>query len=108
MSEYTDKDFEMLYEEWEENDEEKLPPDELPYGHPDRLGQVSSAGELSLSFLPRPKTGKSFKLSDIDLNNPESIKKATKADKTVITLATVTGYPSRYCVVLRIFFTMST
>ena len=36
MSEYTDKDFEMLYEEWEENDEEKLPPDELPYGHPDR------------------------------------------------------------------------
>ena len=22
--------------EWEENDEEQLPPDELPYGHPDR------------------------------------------------------------------------
>ena len=35
-------------------------------------------------------------LSDIDLNNPESIKRATKADKTVITLATVTGDPTKY------------
>ena len=40
LSEYTDNDFEMLYEEWEENDEEKLPPDELPYGHPDRSGLI--------------------------------------------------------------------
>ena len=42
LIEYTDNDFEMLYEEWEENDEEKLPPDELPYGHPDRLVLVLS------------------------------------------------------------------
>ena len=37
LSEYNDNDFEMLYEEWEKNDQEKLPPDELPYGHPDRF-----------------------------------------------------------------------
>ena len=42
VMEYTDNDFEMLYEEWEENDEEKLPADELPYGHPDRLVLVPS------------------------------------------------------------------
>ena len=40
LSEYSEADFDMLYEEWEENDEEKLPPDELPYGHPDRLGLI--------------------------------------------------------------------
>ena len=34
--EYTDVDFDNLDNEWEENDDEKLPPDELPYGHPDR------------------------------------------------------------------------
>ena len=39
-------------------------------------------------------------LSDIDLNNPESIKRATKADKTVITLATVTGDPTKYYTVM--------
>ena len=37
MSEYTDDDFENLSEEWENNDEELIPPDELPYGHPARL-----------------------------------------------------------------------
>ena len=47
VMEYTDNDFEMLYEEWEENDEEKLPPDELPYGHPDRLVLVLRKYKLS-------------------------------------------------------------
>ena len=51
LSEYTDSDFEMLYEEWEENDEEKLPPDELPYGHPDRLGLGTKYSTLDLSLL---------------------------------------------------------
>ena len=37
LSEYTDKDFEKLYEEWEDDDEEKIPAGELPYGHPDRF-----------------------------------------------------------------------
>ena len=87
----------MLYEEWEENDEEKLPPDELSYGHPDRLG---STRDLSLISLCRPKASKPLMLSDIDLNNPESIKRATKADKTVITLATVTGDPTKYYTVM--------
>ena len=32
-------DFENLSEEWEDNDDDKLPPDELPYGHPDRSGR---------------------------------------------------------------------
>ena len=36
VDEYTDADYDNLYEEWEENDDEEIPPDELPYGHPDR------------------------------------------------------------------------
>ena len=48
MNEYTDRDFEMLYEEWEENDEVKLPADELPFGHPDRQVDISGLPNLSL------------------------------------------------------------
>ena len=60
----------MLYEEWEKNDEDKIPEDELPYGHPDR-----------------PQ--KSFKLEDINPSDPESIKRATKLNKNVIVVATL-------------------
>ena len=67
----------MLYEEWEKNDEDKIPEDELPYGHPDR-----------------PQ--KSFKLEDINPSDPESIKRATKLNKNVIVVATLTGNPTRY------------
>ena len=102
LSEYSEADFEMLYEEWEENDEEKLPPDELPYGHPDRLVFRKKILHLwsVLIFICRPRASKPWKLSDVDLNNPEAIKRATKADKTVITLATVTGDPTKYCTVM--------
>ena len=37
----------MLYEEWEENDEEKIPVDELPYGHPDRQ-VLSKRGQMPI------------------------------------------------------------
>ena len=47
MNEYTDRDFEMLYEEWEENDEVKIPGDELPYGHPDRQVDVRTTRIIS-------------------------------------------------------------
>ena len=59
------------------NDEEKIPEDELPYGHPDRPNM------------------KSFKLEDIDVKNPESIKRASKMNKNVILLATISGNPTR-------------
>ena len=68
----------MLYEEWEKNDEEKIPEDELPYGHPDRPYQ------------------KSFKLEDINPNDPESIKRASKLNKNVIVVATLSDNPTRY------------
>lgn len=42
----------------------------------------------------RPKKS-SPKLEDIDLRDPDSIKRASKADKTVITLVTLTGQPTR-------------
>ena len=42
----------------------------------------------------RPKKS-SLKLEDIDLRDPDSIKRASKADKTVITLVTLTGQPTR-------------
>ena len=78
VREYDDNDFEMLYEEWEKNDEEKIPADELPYGHPDRPFQ------------------KSFKLEDINPKDPESIKRASKLNKNIIVVATLTGNPTRY------------
>ena len=78
VREYDDNDFEMLYEEWEKNDEEKIPADELPYGHPDRPYQ------------------KSFKLEDINPKDPESIKRASKLNKNIIVVATLTGNPTRY------------
>ena len=59
------------------NDDEKIPEDELPYGHPDRPNM------------------KSFKLEDIDVKNPESIKRASKMNKNVILLATISGNPTR-------------
>ena len=36
VGEYSEADYDNLYEEWEENDDDIIPPDELPYGHPDR------------------------------------------------------------------------
>ena len=42
----------------------------------------------------RPKKS-SLRLEDIDLRDPDSIKRASKADKTVITLVTLTGQPTR-------------
>ena len=38
---------------------------------------------------------KSFKLEDIDVKNPESIKRASKMNKNVILLATISGNPTR-------------
>ena len=67
----------MLFEEWEKNDE-KIPEDELPYGHPDRPYQ------------------RSFKLEDINPRDPESIKRASKLNKNVIVLATLNGSPARF------------
>ena len=54
---YSEADFDQLSEQWEQNDDEKLPPDELPYGHPDRstnltvilTGQPICQTDLSLT-----------------------------------------------------------
>ena len=60
--EYGENDFENLYDEWEDNDEDKLEPDELPYGHPDRPA--------------RP-----LDLSGMDMSDPQSIVRASKVSQ---------------------------
>ena len=59
------------------NDEDKIPDDELPYGHPDR-----------------PK--KALEFGNINLNDPGAMKKASRLNKNVIVLATISGDPTRF------------
>merc|ERR1711970_1251600 len=53
IQDYSDADLERLLDQWEEDDE-PLPPDELPDGHPD---------------IPSP----AIDFSNIDMNNPEGM-----------------------------------
>lgn len=66
---YTEADFDRLYQQWEEN-EEPLQDDELPEHE-----------------RPSPK----IDLSSLDMSDPESILKATKKGKTLMTFVTVYG-----------------
>jgi len=75
IRDYSDADLERLLEQWEEDDE-PLPADELPEGHPNR---------------PEPK----LDLSKMDMNNPESMMKMAKKGKTVMMFVRVTEFVSK-------------
>ena len=72
---YTDADLERLLDQWDE-DEEPIPADELPYGHPDR-----------------PQAAIDW--SKVDMNNPGDVMKATKQWKTVMLFVRVNHFKSR-------------
>lgn len=74
----TELDLEHLYEQWEESDDEKLPPDELePHKRPPP--QVK---------LPISQDGK-------PLGSPEELMMASKKGKTVMAFVTVANNPTR-------------
>jgi hypothetical protein len=75
IQDYSDADLERLLDQWEEDDE-PLPPDELPDGHPDK---------------PSP----AIDFSNIDMNNPEGMIKATKKGKTIMMFVRVKDFVSR-------------
>ena len=75
IRDYSDADLERLLDQWEE-DEEPLPPDELPEGHPDK---------------PQPE----IDFSKLDMNNPDELMKATKKGKTVMMFAKINKFKSR-------------
>ena len=75
ITDYTDADLERLLDQWEE-DEEPIPADELPYGHPDR---------------PRPQ----LDLSKLDMNNPGDVMKATKKGKTMMMFVRINNFKDR-------------
>ena len=71
----TDADMERLLDQWDE-DEEPIPADELPDGHPDK---------------PQPQ----LDLSKLDMSNPEELMKATKKGKTIMMFVKVTDFVDR-------------
>lgn len=73
----TDLDLENLYDEWEETDDDPLPPDELP---PHKR--------------PPPKLNIPSGDSDL-LKDPEKLMRASKKGKTVMAFVTVANNPSK-------------
>jgi hypothetical protein len=72
VKDYTDDDMNKLLAQWDE-DEEPIPPDELPEGHPDR---------------PRAQ----LDLSKLDMSNPDEVMKATKKGQTVMMFVKVIDF----------------
>eukprot|EP00092_Neocalanus_flemingeri_P039163 GFUD01042625.1.p1 GENE.GFUD01042625.1~~GFUD01042625.1.p1 ORF type:complete len:220 (-),score=92.83 GFUD01042625.1:107-766(-) len=70
IGDYTDADLERRLDQWDE-DEEPIPADELPDGHPDK---------------PQPQ----LDLSKLDMSNPEEVMKATKTISILAALLRVT------------------
>ena len=58
IRDYSDADLERLLDQWDE-DEDPIPADELPDGHPDK---------------PQPQ----IDISKLDMSNPENVMKMTK------------------------------
>merc|ERR1712096_43532 len=75
LQDYSDADLERLLDQWDE-DEEPIPPDELPDGHPDK---------------PQPQ----IDLSKLDMGKPEELMQATKKGKTVMMFAKIHNFVSR-------------
>ena len=74
ITDFDDADLERLYDQWEEDEEDPLEPDERPE-----------------HLRPSPK----IDLSQMDMSNPESILKMSKKGKTLMAFVTVDGNPSR-------------
>eukprot|EP00092_Neocalanus_flemingeri_P082196 GFUD01102855.1.p1 GENE.GFUD01102855.1~~GFUD01102855.1.p1 ORF type:complete len:210 (+),score=102.70 GFUD01102855.1:46-675(+) len=75
ITDYTDADLERLLDQWDE-DEEPIPADELPDGHPDK---------------PQPQ----LDMSKLDMSNPEEVMKLTKKGKTVMMFVRITNFKTR-------------
>jgi len=71
IRDYSDADLERLLEQWDEDDE-PLPSDELPDGHPKK---------------PNP----SLDLTKLDLSSPEELMKMSKRGKTVMMFVRMNG-----------------
>ncbi|CAL8137922.1 unnamed protein product [Orchesella dallaii] len=78
LRDYTDADMERLYDQWEENDDEPLPPDELP------------------EYMRPPKEGPPIDFDNIGKMNPDDIMKMTKKGKTVMMFVNLAGSPLRH------------
>merc|ERR1711997_1175375 len=73
VRDYSDADMHKLLEEWDK-DEEPIPPDELPDGHPDK---------------PRPP----LDINKIkNINDPDEIMKLSKKDQTVMLFVKVSDF----------------
>eukprot|EP00088_Acartia_fossae_P005934 TRINITY_DN12691_c0_g2_i1.p1 TRINITY_DN12691_c0_g2~~TRINITY_DN12691_c0_g2_i1.p1 ORF type:complete len:207 (-),score=79.32 TRINITY_DN12691_c0_g2_i1:133-753(-) len=75
IRDYSDADLERLLEQWDEDDD-PLPPDELPDGHPKK---------------PTP----SLDLTKLDLSSPEELLKASKRGKTVMMFVRMNGVSTK-------------
>jgi hypothetical protein len=76
----TELDLENLYDQWEETDEEKLPPDELePHKRP-----------ASTFKIPKDEKGKDELFKD-----PEKLMIASKKGKTLMVFVNIAGKPTR-------------
>ncbi|XP_061185415.1 LDLR chaperone boca-like [Saccostrea echinata] len=73
IRDYSEADLERLFDQWEENDDEELPEDELPEWKKEP-----------------PKVD----LSQLDPNNPELMLQASKKGRTLMMFATVSGDPT--------------
>lgn len=74
----TEMDLEKLYDQWEESDDEKLPPDEL---EPHKR--------------PQPKVKLPLSEDGTPLGSPEELMMASKKGKTVMAFVTVANNPTR-------------
>jgi len=72
IRDYTDADFEKLYDQWEE-DEEELPEDEKP------------------DHLKKPKP---IDMTKLDMSNPDNIMKMSKSGKPTMMFVSVSGNPT--------------
>ena len=75
VKDYTDEDLQRLLDQWDE-DEEPIPPDELPEGHPDR---------------PIPPVD----FSKLDMNNQEQVMAASKKGRTIMLFAKINKFKDR-------------
>ncbi|ODN03034.1 LDLR chaperone MESD [Orchesella cincta] len=78
LRDYTDADLERLYDQWEENDDEPLPEDELP------------------EYMRPPKEGPPINFDNVGNMNPDDIMKMTKKGKTVMMFINLSGSPQRH------------
>merc|ERR1712141_370867 len=75
VKDYTDEDLQRLLDQWDE-DEEPIPPDGLPEGHPDR---------------PIPPVD----FSKLDMSNQEQVMAASKKGRTIMLFAKINKFKDR-------------